>query len=120
MGPLVAEAAEEGYTGRRTAAEQAPPFHGYRYRLLTSQGPAAKDGARDFLINGKIVGGFAVVAYPADYEASGVMTFIVNHDGVVYQRDLGEETEKAAKSMRAFNPGEGWKKVDPEVVALQP
>jgi hypothetical protein len=119
MGPLVAQAAGEGYTAREEGEDQRP-YHGYYYRLLTSQGPDAPGGARDYQVNGVLIGGFAVIAYPAEYGASGVMTFLVNQDGVVYQRDLGEDTEKLATSMLAFNPGAGWQRVDPQVAAVEP
>jgi Protein of unknown function (DUF2950) len=124
MGPLVAEAEAEGYSqGRKTAGSPAP-YHGYRYRLLTAQGPHAEGGAMDYLVNGKLLAGFALVAYPAEYENSGIMTFIVNEDGVVYQRDLGRGTEKAAKEMKTFDPAPGWEKTatdkDPAADATPP
>jgi hypothetical protein len=111
LGELVAEAAEEDYgTTTRPADSAPPPYRGYRYRLLTSQGPHAKGGEIDYIVNGQLVGGFGVVAYPAQYGNSGIMTFITNHDGIVYQRDLGPQTETAAKSMTAFDPDAGWTK----------
>jgi hypothetical protein len=119
MGPLVAHAEGEGYTARKEGEEQRP-YHGYFYRLLTSQGPDASGGAMDYQVNGKLISGFAVIAYPAEYGASGVMTFLVNQDGIVYQRDLGGDTEKLATGMLAFNPGAGWQKVDPQVAAVEP
>lgn len=109
LGPLVAIAAQEGYS---TDPSRAPrPFHGYLYRMLWAQGPNAPGGARDYILNGRRIGGFAMVASPADYGNSGVMTFIVSQDGVVYQRDLGTGTATAARTMRAFDPGEGWERV---------
>ena len=118
LGPLVIQATEEGYLPAQGVFAKPPPYHGYRFRLLTSQGANAPGGEEDYIVNGKMIGGFAAVAYPAEYGASGVMTFIVSHDGEVYQRDLGENTEKIAKSMKSFDPGVGWTKV--EVPAEQP
>jgi hypothetical protein len=109
IGPLIVSAASEGYTttqGRRT------PFHGYYYRILTKQGPAAKGGAREYLSNGQLTRGFAFVAYPAEYRNSGVMTFIVNQDGVVYEKDLGQDTEKLAAEMAEYNPDKTWAPAD--------
>jgi hypothetical protein len=108
LGELVAQAAGEGY---RIGGGRAP-FHGYYYKILTKQGPAAPGGALDYVVRGKMIGGFALVAYPAEYLNSGVMTFIVNHAGVVYEKDLGERTAQLAEAMRSFNPDQSWKKVD--------
>ena len=105
LGPLVAAAAHEGYKATG-AAEQ--PYHGYRYRMLFAQGPSARGGERSYLIDGKLRDGFALVAYPANYGASGVMTFIVNQDGTVWQRDLGEDTPKLAAAMKSFDPDQSW------------
>jgi len=105
IGPLIAGAAEEGYSAQQG---DRPPFHGYYYRMLTRQGTAAKGGAKDYLVNGELTKGFAFVAYPAEYRNSGVMTFIVNQDGVVYQKDLGQDTEKIASSMSEYNPDNTW------------
>ncbi|HSZ55486.1 MAG TPA: DUF2950 domain-containing protein [Tepidisphaeraceae bacterium] len=107
LGPLVAYATEEGY-GATRASEEPPPYHGYRYRLLTKQGVHATGGAMDYEVDGQLIGGFAVVAYPADYGNSGITTFITNHDGVVYERDLGPDTEQLARQMTEFDPGPGW------------
>jgi hypothetical protein len=107
LGELVAQATRQGY---RTG-EGRTPFHGYYFKILTKQGPAARGGAADYVVNGKMMGGFGLVAYPAEYRNSGVMTFIVNHDGVVYQKDLGPQTAKLAEQMTAFNPDESWTKV---------
>jgi len=107
LGELVAEAAAEGYRQRKEG-EAPKPYHGYRYRLLTSQGPAAKGGAMDYIVKGQLIGGFAVIAYPAQYGNSGIMSFITNHDGVVYQRDLGPETEKVAQALASFDPTPQW------------
>ena len=110
LGPLVVQATDEGYSSK---SGKPQPFHGYVFRMLKAQGPHAGGGAEDYIVHGKMIGGFAMVAYPADYGASGVMTFIVNEAGVVYQRDLGEETAKIAESMAAFDPGPEWTKVEP-------
>ena len=109
LGPLVGEAAREGY-GKKTSGGKPAAYHGYRYRLLTAQGKDAPGGAYSYLVNGKMIGGFAIVAYPAKYGVSGIMTFLVNHDGVVYQKDLGKATESVALGMHSFNPGKGWMK----------
>lgn len=108
LGPLVAQAREEGYLGK--SSEKPSPYHGYFYRILTAQGTHANGGAYDYIVDGRMIGGFAVVAYPAEYGNSGVMTFIVNHDGVVYQKDLGDDTEQKAKAMTLFDPDETWTK----------
>ena len=105
IGPLLANAANEGY---RRNQGQPTPFHGYIYRLLTSQGPAAKGGARDYMGNGKLTRGVAFLAYPAEYRNSGVMTFIVNQDNVVYEKDLGPDTAKQAQAISQFNPDKTW------------
>ena len=110
LGPLVAMAAAEGYAQARQQGSPPPPYHGYRFHLLTSQGPHANGGSIDYMVNGELVGGFGVVAYPAQYGNSGIMTFITNHDGIVYQRDLGPETESIAKAMTQFDPAPGWEK----------
>ena len=111
LGPLVVEAEEEGYTGKKSGGKSIP-YHGYYYRILKGQGKKAPGGAYDYMVKGKMIGGFALVAYPAKYGSSGVMTFIVNHDGVVYQKDLGQDTEKAAQAIKLFNPDSTWKKVE--------
>lgn len=111
MGPLVAAAAREGY-GKDGAAKHAP-YHGYYYRLLTSQGSDAPGGAYEYLVDDKLLGGFAVVAWPSSYGASGIMTFVVNHDGIVYAKDLGPQTAAHASVMTKFNPDGSWKKDSP-------
>jgi hypothetical protein len=105
MGPLFAAARDEGYIKEPLGGE---PYHGYLYRILTAQGENAPGGALDYVVGEKMIGGFALIAYPAHYRASGVMTFIVNHDGVVYQKDLGKETKKTARAMKAFDPDNTW------------
>jgi hypothetical protein len=108
LGPLVAQARREGY---KRAAGKPVPYHGYYYKMLTGQGPDAPDGAYDYVVRGKMIGGFALVAYPAQYGSSGIMTFIVNHDEVVYEKDLGPNTATTAQSMTKFNPDKTWKKL---------
>ncbi len=110
MGPLFATAREAGYSGELLGGESAP-YHGYFYRILKAQGKDAPGGARDYLVGDKMIGGFAIVAYPAKYGDSGVMTFIVNQDGVVYQKDLGKDAKRAALAMNAFDPDNTWVKV---------
>ncbi len=108
LGEFIGEATGEGYRvgGGRT------PYHGYYYKILTKQGAAAPDGELDYVVRGKMIGGFALVAYPAEYRNSGVMTFIVNHNGQVYQKDLGPHTARLAERMTSFNPDNTWKTVD--------
>lgn len=111
LGPLVARAVEEGYS-TSPAGGKPVPYHGYFYRILTGQGEHAKGGGYDYLVDGRMLGGFALVAYPARHAVSGVMTFIVSHDGVVYQRDLGAETGELARSMTKFDPDRSWSRVE--------
>jgi hypothetical protein len=108
-GPLIAEAFGEGY---RKGKGGPVPFHGYVYRLLTSQGANAPGGAKNYMVNGKLTGGFAIVAYPVEYRNSGVMTFVVNQDGKIYQKDLGPKTESLAAGIKSFNPDKSWAPVD--------
>ena len=107
VGEAFAAARSEGYFQGETA--KGEPYHGYIYRLLTKQGPHAKDGAYDYMVNGKLLGGFAVIAVPAEYGASGVMSFMVNHAGVVYSKDLGADSAKIAESIDSFDPDDSWK-----------
>ena len=100
-------------TGRSAAAEQPTPYHGYYFKLLTSQSPNAPDGAADFIVNGRMIGGFGLVAWPARWGDSGVMTFIVNHDGLVYQKNLGPQTVTLAPAINRFDPDPNWQKVEP-------
>lgn len=109
LGPLLAHAQEEGYDLKKQGRKPSP-YHGYYYRILTAQGKDSPGGAYDYLVKGKMIGGFAMVAYPAHYGASGIMTFVVNHDGIAYQKDLGEDTAKAAQAMTLFNPDSTWQK----------
>ena len=106
IGPLAAHAAAEGYT-----TEPPEPFHGYIFRILTAQGSDVKGGAKSYLVNGKMTGGFAFVAYPAEYRSSGVMTLLVDQSGVIYEKDLGPETVNLAKAMTVFNPDNTWTEV---------
>ena len=94
-----------GYTN---AGAKPQPFDGYYFRILTKQGDKAKGGAKDYIVNGKMSGGFAVLAYPAEYRNSGIMTFIVGKDGVIYQKDLGEKTSDVGAALVEYNPGDGW------------
>jgi hypothetical protein len=112
LGPMVAVAAAEGYgKGKEKAkAGERQPYHGYYYKILTSQGPDAPGGAYDYLVGDKLMGGFAVVAWPASYGVSGVTSFLVNHDGVVYEKDLGKQTQAIASSTTRFNPDATWRK----------
>ncbi len=113
MGSLVAAAREEGYGAKAETGKKhhRSPYHGYFYRILKRQGPHASDGARDYLVDGSMIGGFALVAFPARYGDSGVMTFIVNQAGVVYQKNLGKKTTTLARQMTAFDPDASWSKV---------
>ena len=102
VGELIAKAIAEGHTKR------GEPYNGYYFRVLTSQGPAAKLGARDYVVNGMMIGGFAAMAWPANYGVTGIQTFLVNNDGVVYQKDLGPETPKTAAGIQTYNPDKTW------------
>jgi hypothetical protein len=109
-GPFVASAAEEGYAAQ---TEVRTPYHGYYYRMLYAQGPNANGGAREYFKDGVLTEGFALIAWPADYGASGVQTFIVNQDGVVFQKDLGEETAAVADTIKLFDPDSSWTAIAP-------
>ncbi|TLN12595.1 DUF2950 domain-containing protein, partial [bacterium] len=111
LGEIFARARAEGYFEKQSE-EGRSPYHGYLYRILTAQGKHANGGAYDYMVNGNLIGGVALVAYPAQYGASGVMTFIVNHDGIVFQKDLGGKTAEIALAMKLFDPGPDWKKVE--------
>ena len=108
LGPLAAFATVEGYS---TKARPHTPFHGYYFRMLTRQGVHATGGAKDFVVNGKMVGGFALVAYPAEYGNSGIMTFIINQGGVLLQKDLGKATTETATAMTEFDPDASWSQI---------
>ena len=110
LGDLLAQAAEEG---RQLGADrtQPTPLHGYYFKILTGQGAAASGGAKSYVVKGEMSGGFALVAWPAQYDATGVMTFIVNQDGTVRERDLGPETDAIARKMTVYNPDASWRQV---------
>ena len=108
LGDLAAQAAAEGYKTGSTPI----PYHGYYYRILTRQGAGAPGGGYDYLAKGKMIGGFALIAYPAEYGNSGIMTFIVNQDGTVFQKDLGPKTTRLVREITAFSPDDTWTKVD--------
>ncbi len=114
FGALVAEAQSEGYVLHKS--KRPHPFHGYYFRILTRQGKAAPGGEMDYLIHGNLSGGFALVAYPEHWDQSGIMTFIVNQDGKVFQRNLGEETARIAGKMKAYNPDDDWAPVSDQGV----
>jgi hypothetical protein len=110
FGPLIARASKEGYAPG-PEGDGAEPFHGYYFQILTAQGEHASGGAFDYVVDGKMVLGFALLAYPSKYGASGIMTFMVNQEGVLYEKDLGEETPRAAAAITAFDPDETWQQV---------
>jgi len=103
LGPLVAQAAKEGY-----ANPELNPFHGYYFRVLKGQGKHAKGGTYNYVVKDKMILGFGLVAYPAEYGNSGVMTFIVNQEGVIYQKNLGKDTRRKAEAMKVFDPDKSW------------
>ena len=107
LGELAAQASAEGYK----AGEQPAPYHGYYFRILKGQGPDAPGGTLHYVVKGRMIGGFALIAYPAEYGNSGVMTFMVNHAGTVYQKDLGRRTEAIARRIDLFDPDQTWKKL---------
>jgi hypothetical protein len=109
IGPLVAEASYEGYSDPK---HKPTPFHGYYFRILEKQGALVKGGAENYVVNGNLVKGFAFVAYPAQYRNSGVMTFLVNQSGVIYQKDLGQDTATTAAAITTYNPDNSWDRVD--------
>ena len=108
LGELAAKASAEGYK----AGDRPIPYHGYYYRILTRQGAGAPGGAYDYLVKGQMIGGFALIAYPAEYGNSGITTFMVNHDGTVFEKDLGPETAMRARKIESFAPDQGWSKTD--------
>jgi hypothetical protein len=109
FGPLIARATEEGYEGGLDR-EPPEPFHGYYFKILKGQGGHAEGGAFDYVADGKMVLGFGLVAYPAKYGASGIMSFIINQEGVIYEKDLGPETATAAAAMTVFDPDDTWRR----------
>ena len=110
LGELVAKARMEGYKKKKAAfkEEEPTPFHGYYFKILTRQGKNAPGGKYNYIINGNMVGGFALVAFPSNWGKSGVMTFIVNQQGKVYQKNLGPNTMKIAQTMKSYNPDKTW------------
>jgi hypothetical protein len=112
LGPLAAEAALAGYRTSSQGGEASKnPYHGYYFRMLTEQGQNAPGGSYPYLVNGRLIGGFAVIAWPAKYGASGYKTFMVSHDQIVYEADLGPDTAKLVGAIRSFDPGKRWSKV---------
>ena len=107
LGPLFADAAGEGYALNDPSAKPEP-FHGYFFRILTAQGANAPGGAQDYVKDGKMTGGFAMVAWPAEYGQSGVMTFLVNRQGIVFEKDLGAQTAELVKAMTTYDPDKTW------------
>lgn len=107
LGDAVAVATLLGYR-----VGSGAPYRGYYYKILTRQGPKASSGAHDYIVKGKMIGGFALIAWPAEYGNSGITTFMINHDGVVFEKDLGKNTGRIAAKMTAFNPDKTWKKVE--------
>lgn len=110
FGPLVAQAAREGYG--KGEEEFLSPYHGYFFRILTAQGEAAEGGSYDYMSGGRLVLGYALIAYPAQYGASGIMSFMVNQGGIVYQKDLGPETARVVETIKVFSPDASWKRLD--------
>ena len=110
LGPIMARARSEGYQSKQSGAGPVP-YHSYFYKILTAQGKNAVGGAYSYLVKGKMIGGFALVAYPAEYGNSGVMTFIVNHEGKVFQKNLGSNTASIAKNMKVYDPDSTWSEV---------
>ena len=108
FGDLAAKAAREGY---RKTDDKPMPYHGYYFKILTAQGKNAPGGAYDYIIKGNMIGGFGLVAYPAKYGVSGIMTFVINHEGVVYEKNLGEDTVNMARKLPLFDPDKTWKKM---------
>jgi DUF2950 family protein len=111
LGPLFVRATEEGYTFKKGSGKHLP-YYGYYFRILKSQGPNAPGGALDYVVNGKMTAGFGLLAYPAQYGVSGIMTLIVNQDGIVYEKDLGPKTDEAIKEITAYDPDKTWIKVE--------
>jgi hypothetical protein len=110
LGDMLAQAGEEGRAEGQAPAKPAP-FHGYYFKILTAQGAAAPGGAKSYIVKGEMSGGFALVAWPSQYDSTGVMTFIVGRDGVVTEKDLGPKTDDVARSMTTFNPDSSWRRV---------
>jgi hypothetical protein len=111
LAPLMAQAQEEGYPGERISGKPVP-YHGYLFRILTGQGTSAPEGARNYISGGHMTRGFALIAWPASYGASGIMSFTVNQDGIVFQKDLGPNTAAVAAATKLFDPDLRWARVD--------
>ena len=107
FGDFAARASREGY---KATSSKPAPYHGYFYKILKGQGKNVPGGAYDYIVRGRMIGGFAMIAYPASYGVSGVMTFTVNHDGIVYEKNLGKNTESIAQATKLFNPDKTWKR----------
>ena len=116
LGPLIGEAKKGGY--KKKSGNEPTPYQGYFYKILKAQGKHAPRGAYDYVISGRMTGGFALVAYPAGYGSSGIKTFIISHDGVVYEKDLGKETASIAQGIKQFNPDSSWHIVESKYVEL--
>lgn len=112
LGPLVAAASAGGYA-RAQPGDTPRPLHGYYFRILEAQGPAAPGGAFDYVVNGRMIGGFAVLAFPASYRSTGIKTFLISHHGAVWEADLGAATDRLTRDMTRFDPGPGWTRVAP-------
>jgi hypothetical protein len=112
LGPFAAQAKKEGYS--KSSPDKPQPYYGYFYRILKGQGKSAKGGAYDYLVKDNMIGGFALIAYPAQYGSTGVMTFIANQEGIVYQKNLGKDSTKIAEAMKVFDPDKTWTKVEKE------
>jgi len=112
LGPLIEQAQSEGYPGAMSPKGVPVPYHGYVYRILKSRGPNAPGGIKNYVMNGQMTEGFALVAWPAAFENSGIMTFVVDQDGIVFQKDLGPNTAKIAAGMTSFNPDVTWSRID--------
>ena len=110
LGVLAAEASEQGYRHRGGAGPS--PLHGYYFRILERQGPAAKGGPAEYVVGGEMTGGFALVAWPAQYDVTGVMTFVVGPDGIVFEKDLGSDTAAAAKATTRYDPDATWQRTE--------
>jgi hypothetical protein len=108
LGPLIAQASKEGFA---RAAGAPAPFHGYFFRILTEQGPHAEGSARNYIVDGSMTGGFAFLAYPAEYRKTGVMSLLIDQDGELFQKDLGAQTAQVAESLASFDPDPSWSPV---------
>ena len=109
---MLAAASTGGYARSRGPNDTPRPFHGYLFRILEAQGPAASGGAMSYVVDGRMIGGFGVIAVPAEYGVSGIQTFLASHAGTVYQRNLGPDTARIARGITAFDPGPGWERVE--------